>query len=30
LFRTNWYHLMPSSICRHHWSCASILIYCSN
>ena len=25
LFRTNWYHLMPSSICRHHWSSASIL-----
>jgi len=24
-FRTNWYHLMPSSICRHHWSSASIL-----
>ena len=23
--RTNWYHLMPSSICRHHWSSASIL-----
>ena len=21
-FRTNWYHLMPSSICRHHWSSA--------
>jgi len=24
-FRTNWYHLMPSSIRRHHWSSASIL-----
>ena len=24
-FHTNWYHLMPSSICRHHWSSASIL-----
>jgi len=24
-FRTNWYHLMPSSMCRHHWSSASIL-----
>jgi len=24
-FRTNWYHLMPSSICRHHWSSALIL-----
>jgi len=24
-FRTNWYHLMPSSICRHHWSSSSIL-----
>jgi len=24
-FQTNWYHLMPSSICRHHWSSASIL-----
>jgi len=24
-FRTDWYHLMPSSICRHHWSSASIL-----
>ena len=24
-FRTNWYHLIPSSICRHHWSSASIL-----
>ena len=24
-FRTNWYQLMPSSICRHHWSSASIL-----
>ena len=24
-FRTTWYHLMPSSICRHHWSSASIL-----
>jgi len=24
-FRTNWYHLMPSSIHRHHWSSASIL-----
>ena len=23
--RTNWYHLMPSSIRRHHWSSASIL-----
>jgi len=22
---TNWYHLMPSSIHRHHWSSASIL-----
>ena len=22
-FRTNWYHLMPSSIRRHHWSIAS-------
>jgi len=21
-FRTNWYHLMPSSIRRHHWSSA--------
>ena len=24
-FRTNCYHLMPSSIRRHHWSSASIL-----
>ena len=24
-FRTNWYHLMPSSIRWHHWSSASIL-----
>jgi len=24
-FHTNWYHLMPSSICRHHWLSASIL-----
>jgi len=24
-FRTNWYHLMPSSIRRHHWSSSSIL-----
>ena len=24
-FHTNWYHLMPSSIRRHHWSSASIL-----
>jgi len=24
-FRTNWYHLMPSSMRRHHWSSASIL-----
>jgi len=24
-FRTNWYHLMPSSIRRHHWSSVSIL-----
>jgi len=24
-FPTNWYHLMPSSIRRHHWSSASIL-----
>jgi len=24
-FRTNWYHLMPSSIRRLHWSSASIL-----
>jgi len=24
-FRTNLYHLMRSSICRHHWSSASIL-----
>ena len=24
-FCTNWYHLMPSSICRHHLSSASIL-----
>ena len=24
-FRTNWYHLMPISIRRHHWSTASIL-----
>ena len=24
-FQTNWYHLMPSSIRRHHWSDASIL-----
>ena len=23
--RTHWYHLMPSSIRRHHWSSASIL-----
>jgi len=23
-FWTNWYHLMPSSIHRHHWSSASI------
>jgi len=23
-FRTNWYHLMPNSIRRHHWSSASI------
>ena len=26
-FRTNWYHVMPSSIHRHQWSSASILIY---
>ena len=25
-FRTNWYHLMPGSIRRHHWSSASILL----
>ena len=25
-FRTNWYHLMPSSIRRHHWSSASICV----
>jgi len=25
LFHTNWYHLMPSSIRRHHWSSALIL-----
>jgi len=24
-FRTNWYHVIPSNICRHHWSSASIL-----
>jgi len=24
-FWTNWYHMMPSSIRRHHWSSASIL-----
>ena len=24
-FRTNWYHLMPSSMHRHHWLSASIL-----
>ena len=24
-FRITWYHLMPSSIRRHHWSSASIL-----
>ena len=24
-FRTNWYHLMPSSIRRYHWSSASSL-----
>ena len=24
-FRTIWYHFMPSSISRHHWSSASIL-----
>ena len=24
-FQTNWYHLMQSSIRRHHWSSASIL-----
>jgi len=24
-FRTDWYHLMPSSLCRHHWQSASIL-----
>ena len=24
-FRTNWYHLMPSSIRRHHWSSTLIL-----
>ena len=24
-FQTNWYHLMPSSIHRHHWSSTSIL-----
>ena len=24
-FRTQWYHLMPSNIRRHHWSSASIL-----
>ena len=24
-FHTNWYHLMPSSTRRHHWSSASIL-----
>jgi len=24
-FCTNWYHLMPSSIHRYHWSSASIL-----
>jgi len=24
-FRTNWYHLMPINIRRHHWSSASIL-----
>jgi len=28
-FRTNWYHLMPSSIRRHHWLSASILPVCS-
>ena len=26
-FRTNWYHLMPSSICKHHWSSASICVF---
>ena len=24
-FRTNWYHLMPSSIRRHHWSCMCVM-----
>jgi len=24
-FNTNWYHLIPSSICRQYWSSASIL-----
>ena len=24
-FRTNWYHLMPNNIRRHHWLSASIL-----
>ena len=24
-FRTNWYHSMPSSIRRHHWSSASVI-----
>ena len=26
-FRTNWYHLMPSSRCKHHWSSASICVF---
>jgi len=29
-FRTNWYHLMPSSIRRHHWSSASITQYANH
>ena len=29
-FRTNWYHLMPSSIRRQHWSNASILAEVNN
>ena len=27
-FQTNWCHLMPSSISRHHWSSASIFKWC--
>jgi len=28
LFRTNWYHLIPSRICRHHWSKADLPCIC--